>query len=68
MSDIEEKLRILIDHWIEHNREHEEEFRDWAEKAASLSSEVAEKLREAATGMAAAGDSLMKARKALTKS
>lgn len=28
-----EKLRALLDYWIEHNREHRDEFREWAEKA-----------------------------------
>ena len=67
MSDIQERLHILLDYWIEHNSEHEQEFRDWADKAASLSSEVAQQLQEAATNMAAAGNDLMKAREALIK-
>jgi hypothetical protein len=28
-----DKLRILLPHWIEHNAEHADEFRQWAEKA-----------------------------------
>jgi hypothetical protein len=28
-----EKLRVLIPHWIEHNEEHANEFRQWAETA-----------------------------------
>ncbi|MBN1979105.1 MAG: hypothetical protein JW918_17025 [Anaerolineae bacterium] len=28
-----EKLRVLLPHWIEHNSEHAEEFREWAQKA-----------------------------------
>ncbi|RLC95504.1 MAG: hypothetical protein DRI39_00080 [Chloroflexi bacterium] len=35
MSD-REKLKILLDHWIEHNSEHAEEFMEWAEKAGGL--------------------------------
>ena len=27
------KLRVLLPHWIEHNGEHAEEFRRWAEQA-----------------------------------
>jgi hypothetical protein len=27
-----EKLRFLIPHWIEHNQEHANEFRDWASR------------------------------------
>jgi rubrerythrin len=67
MSDIQERLRILLDYWIEHNSEHEKEFRDWAGKAAFLHGEVAQQLQEAATKMAGAGNDLMKAREALTK-
>ena len=68
MDDVQEKLRILLDYWIEHNSEHEQEFRDWADKVASLSTEVAQQLREAAAKMAAASDELMKAKQALPKS
>jgi rubrerythrin len=68
MDDVQEKLRILIDYWIEHNSEHEQEFRDWADKVGSLSTEVAQKLQEAATKMAAASNELMKAKQALPES
>lgn len=68
MSDIQERLRILLDYWIEHNREHEQEFRDWADKATSLPNDVAQQLQEAAARMADASNCLEKARQALTKS
>jgi rubrerythrin len=68
MDDVQEKLRILLDYWIEHNSEHEKEFRDWADKAASSSTEVAKQLQEAAAKMAAVSDELMKAKQALSKS
>jgi hypothetical protein len=68
MDDVQEKLRILLDYWIEHNSEHEKEFRDWADKAVSLSTEVAQQLQEAAAKMAAASNELMKAKQALPKS
>jgi len=68
MDDIQEKLKVLLDYWIEHNSEHEKEFRDWADKAASSSTEVAKQLQEAAARMAAASDELMKAKQALSKS
>jgi hypothetical protein len=68
MDDVKEKLNIMLDYWIEHNSEHEKEFRDWADKVASLSDDVAQQLREAATKMAAASDELMKAKQALPKS
>jgi hypothetical protein len=68
MDDVQEKLKILLDYWIEHNSEHEKEFRDWADKAASSSTEVAQQLQKAATKMAAVSDELMKAKQALSKS
>ena len=68
MDDIQEKLKILLDYWIEHNSEHEKEFRDWADKAASSSTEVAKQLQKAAARMAAASDELTKAKQALLKS
>jgi rubrerythrin len=68
MDDVQEKLKILLDYWIEHNSEHEKEFRDWADKATSSSTEVAQQLQKAATKMAAASDELTKAKQALSKS
>ena len=68
MDDVQEKLRILLDYWIEHNSEHEKEFRDWADRVGSLSTEVAQQLQEAAAKMAAVSDELMKAKQALSKS
>ena len=68
MDDVQEKLKILLDYWIEHNSEHEQEFRDWADKVSSLSTEVAQQLQEAAARMAAASNKLMKAKQALPES
>ena len=68
MDDVREKLHVLLDYWIEHNSEHEKEFRDWADKVVSLSTEVAQQLQEAATKMAAVSNELMKAKQALPKS
>jgi len=68
MDDVQEKLQILLDYWIEHNSEHEKEFRDWADKVASSSAEIAQQLQKAATKMAAVSDELMKAKQALPKS
>ena len=65
MDDVREKLRVLLDYWIEHNSEHEKEFRAWADKVVSLSPDVAQRLREAAAKMAAASNELMKAKQAL---
>lgn len=35
MSDLE-RLKILIVHWIEHNREHAQTYKEWADKAEAL--------------------------------
>ena len=68
MDDVQRKLQILLDYWIEHNSEHTKEFRDWADKVASSSTEVAQQLQAAATKMAAVSGDLIKARQALSKS
>ncbi|MDP6777455.1 MAG: hypothetical protein QGI83_11905 [Candidatus Latescibacteria bacterium] len=31
--DVQERLGILVDHWIEHNASHGEEFGKWAQRA-----------------------------------
>lgn len=49
-----EKLRVLIPHWIEHNNEHAEEFRHWADQA----SPAAPDLLAAAQAIARANKSL----------
>jgi len=68
MDDVQEKLRILLDYWIEHNNEHEQEFLEWSDKITALSDEVAQQLREAAAKMSAASAELMKAKQALPES
>ncbi len=35
-----DKLRILIPHWVAHNREHANEFRDWATRADVVSGDI----------------------------
>ena len=35
-----DKLRILIPHWIAHNQEHANEFRDWATRADKVSADI----------------------------
>ena len=63
-----EKLKILLDHWIEHNKEHGEEFREWAEKARALGeAAVHEDMLDAARYMDKASESLRKALEELNK-
>jgi hypothetical protein len=68
MDEVQKKLQILLDFWIVHNSEHVKEFRDWADKVVSSSTEVAQQLQAAATKMAAVSNELIKARQALLKS
>jgi len=35
-----DKLRVLIPHWIEHNDEHADEFRRWAEQAGNVAPDI----------------------------
>ncbi len=39
-----EKIKRLLQHWMEHNNEHVRIYRDWAEKAASLGNEELSKI------------------------
>ncbi len=39
-----EKLKTLLHHWMEHNDEHAEAYRDWAKKASSLGNEELSKI------------------------
>ena len=50
----QEKLRVLIPHWIEHNQEHAEEFKRWAAEAGDVRVEIL----SAAEAMARANESL----------
>jgi len=59
MAGDEEKLRVLLPHWIEHNAEHAAEFRLWAEKArAAGRAEVAAEIDTAAEKLGWVNESL----------
>jgi hypothetical protein len=48
MND-QDRVRVLLPHWIEHNAEHAAEFRQWAERVrAAGQEEVAEEIALAA--------------------
>ena len=64
----EDRLRLekLLEHWIEHSREHEESFREWAERAEEMGlSSAAAHLSEAVEGMEGVVRSLQRALKAM---
>lgn len=51
-KDEKAKLKTMLNYWLEHNKEHRDEFKDWADKARGLKeAEVAEDLLAAAGEM-----------------
>ncbi|MGD8244586.1 MAG: hypothetical protein PVG25_01165 [Anaerolineae bacterium] len=39
MSEVD-KLRVLLPHWIAHNGEHADEFREWAGRAGEAAKDI----------------------------
>ena len=61
-----EKIKILLNHWIENNKEHSQEFREWAEKAKGLGEiETCDDILEAAQEMDKANEALLRALRTL---
>ena len=51
-SDERGKLKTLLNYWIEHNREHSQEFREWSGKVRGLGeTEVSQDIAEAVEEM-----------------
>lgn len=60
----EKTLKILLDHWVEHNKSHEEGFKDWIEKSKLMGKvETAEFIQKAVAAMGKADEMLMEAKK-----
>ncbi|GAB4410701.1 MAG: hypothetical protein Kow00123_24340 [Anaerolineales bacterium] len=58
MDDLK-KLAVLLPHWAEHNAEHAEEFREWAQRAEAAGRTVAaQRIREAAAALEQANEAL----------
>ena len=67
MSNLE-KLKVLLPHWVEHNEEHGEEFRKWAERArAEGQPEAHDELLRAIDQIGKANASLRRAQKLLDR-
>lgn len=61
-SDERAKLKILLNHWIEHNKEHGQEFREWAGRARGFgAAEAYKEMLQAAREMDKASGSLVQA-------
>jgi len=58
-SDDKAKLRTLLNYWVEHNREHSQEIKDWADKAKALGDvKVAREMVQASRAMDRASELL----------
>ena len=61
MNDDRKKLKNLLEYWVEHNREHAQEFREWAEKARGMGEiEIEEEMLQAVGHMDRVTDMLTK--------
>ena len=61
-NDERAKIRTLLNYWIEHNKEHSQEFEEWAGKAKGLGeAEAYEAMLQAAREMDKASESLLQA-------
>jgi len=58
------KLKTLLGYWIEHNQEHSQEFREWADKVAGLE-DAGQDLLQASEEMDKATQFLAQAREKL---
>ena len=67
-NDERAKLRTMLNYWIKHNREHSQEFREWADRARGFGeAEVAKEMLKATQVIDKAGKSLSQALKGLEK-
>jgi nickel/cobalt exporter len=65
-SNEKAKLKALLNYWVEHNREHSQEFKEWVDKAKALGEkEVAEELSLASQEMDKVSEILSKTLKRL---
>ena len=56
------KLKTLLNYWIVHNREHSQEFREWADKVKALGASKANKdMLQAVKEMDKASEYLLRA-------
>ena len=69
-EDEKEKLSLLLVYWIEHNKEHAQDFKRWAEKAkgfGEIGTEVYEAIREAVEHMEEVNECLFNAFERINK-
>jgi hypothetical protein len=62
------KLKLLLEHWIEHNSDHGKEYMDWADKAKGFGEkQVHDSILEAVQSINKANESLLRALKLYSK-
>lgn len=65
----EEKLSKILDHWIRHNNDHADTYKDWAERARNAHmAEVADLLESAADLNFTMNEKFEEAKKQISKS
>ena len=61
-EDEKTKLKTVVSYWVGHNKEHSQEFREWAEKAKeSGESEIYDQISQAAEDIEKANEALNRA-------
>lgn len=55
------RLETLLNHWVQHNKEHSQEFRSWAEGAKDFGEKVRDAILAAAQQMDKANEYLLQA-------
>ncbi len=65
--DQKEKLSVVIEHWIEHNENHREEYKKWAQTAGDLGLDsVRAEIEEAVEKLSQSNKHLERALKAIS--
>jgi nickel/cobalt exporter len=65
-NDEKAKLKTLLNYWVEHNKEHSQEFREWAGKAKVFGeNQTYEEMLRAAQEMDKVSESLSRALRGL---
>lgn len=60
----EKTLKLLLNHWVEHNKSHEEGFKDWVEKSKQMGrAETSDAIKKAIEFMEKADEMLLEAQK-----
>ncbi len=59
-TDILEKIKVMLPHWIHHNKQHGDEFMGWVEDLRVDSVNLADQLKKAVDALAEAQTALEK--------